>query len=162
VKYILIVGACDAGKSTTANAVCRKLNPNRILQLTPKWGDLVNSNFVQVDNSVIIENGTYIIEENGRLILISAGSPTEQNICISMLIEICKKLNLSIEFALVSMRSFEKKKGYDTRNELRKLGELLLEKKIYRIKHDKFEITDEWKTRIDSIVKLIKDNIKEE
>jgi adenylate kinase family enzyme len=161
-KYILIIGACNAGKSTTANAVCEKLNPSRILLLTPKWTDLPNSNFVQVDNSVIIENGTYIIEVNGKLILISAGSPTEQCIRISILIEICITLNLSIEFALVSMRSFEKKDGYDTRNELKKIGELILEKKIYRIKDEKFETTDAWKTRIDSIVKLIKKNIKEE
>lgn len=158
-KYIIIIGASHSGKSTTVNAICKGLNPTKIYQLIPNWSSIVDSSFKEVDNSQKLENGTYLIEVNGILILVVAGSPTEQSIKISILFETCFKLNIRIDFAIVAMRSFEKKEGYDTRNELKNLGELVCETKIYRINQDDFETTIEWKARIETLIKKIENII---
>jgi adenylate kinase family enzyme len=158
-KYIIIIGASQSGKSTTVNAICKGLGSTKISQLIPNWSSIVDSSFKVVDYSSKLENGTYLIEVNGKLILVVAGSPTEQSIRISILFEICFKLNIRIDFAIVAMRSFEKKEGYDTRNELKKLGELVFETKIYRINQDDFESTIEWKSRIETLIKKIENVI---
>ena len=158
-KYIIIIGSSHSGKSTTINAICKELKPNKTFQLIPNWSNIVDSSFKVVDNSSKLENGTYLVEVNDKLILVVAGSPTEQSIGISILFEICIKLNIRIDFAIVAMRSFEKKGGYDTRNELKKLGELVFETKIYKINQDDFESTIDWKSRIETFIKKIENVI---
>lgn len=155
---LLIVGAKSAGKSTTIDAICHALNPSNVKYLAP-FNDIENARFENGNETTIMENGTYICEVDGKIILVSAGSPTEQDISISTLFEICKILDIQVDFAIVAMRSFEKKEGFDTRRELSSLGEKVFEKKIFRINQYEFRKTDEWKQRVVSFVKLIKENI---
>src|ERR1700757_2128780 len=104
-KYILIIGTTNAGKSTTIDAVCKKLNPTSVQHLKS------DKTFEKVAIDVDILNGTYLIEVNGKIILVSAGAPTEQNIRITVLIEICIKLKIKIDFALVAMRTVERREN---------------------------------------------------
>lgn len=149
-KYILIIGTTDAGKSTTINAVCKKLNPTTIQRLKS------DKTFEKVAIDVDILNGTYLVEINGKIILVSAGAPTEQNIKITILIEICIKLKIEIDFALVAMRTVERREGFDTKKELKEFGECILEEKIWQVNGNDFKASKEWQSRIDKISGLIK------
>lgn len=149
-KYILITGTKDSGKSTTVNAVCKRLNPSVIYRLT------ADRTFEKVDITIDLLNGTYIVEVSGKIILVIAGAPTEQNIQITILIEICIKLKIKIDFALVSKRTFERSENFDTVNELKNFGECVLEEKIYRIVGENFKESKEWKNRIERIYMLVK------
>ena len=91
-KYILIIGTKDAGKSTTIDAVCKKLKPTSVERLNSE------KVFEKVSNTVDILNGTYVIEVDGKIILVVAGAPTEQGITITVLIKICLKMFLVIYF----------------------------------------------------------------
>ncbi|MCW3121925.1 MAG: hypothetical protein JWQ38_1417 [Flavipsychrobacter sp.] len=150
-KYILIVGTKDAGKSTTIDAICKKLNPTAIKRLN--YPD--RKRFEDVNNTIIIDNGTYLIEVNGKMILIVAGAPTEQGITITVLFELCFKFQIKIDYAIVAMRSFEKRDGHDTRNELMQFGECLLDERIWQIYGENFKESIEWKARINKMVELI-------
>jgi hypothetical protein len=121
-KYILIIGRANDGKSTTIDAVCKQLKPTRVEKL-----DVRRRMIEEQDNSVPILNGTYIIEAQGKIILVVAGAPTEQGTTITVLINICIELKLKIEFALVCMRSYERSEGFNTRVELKELGQCILE-----------------------------------
>lgn len=149
-KYILIIGTADAGKSTTINAVCKKLNPTSIQRLKS------DKTFGKVAIDVDILNGTYLVEINGKIILVSAGAPTEQNIKITILIEICIKLKIEIDFALVAMRTVERREGFDTKKELKEFGECILEERIWQVNGDDFKNSNEWQSRIEKISGLIK------
>ncbi|MDR6459063.1 putative Fe-S cluster-containing radical SAM superfamily protein [Chryseobacterium vietnamense] len=152
-KSILIIGASNAGKSTTAQEVCRQLKPNKVFRLDISKEEL---NDAEIEN---IFNNTFIIEVNGKLILIVAGATTEQGVKITAIIDVCIKLKLDISFALVSMRSFERTEGFDTKNQLSSISEILLEERIYKINEADFRNSKEWKSRIEKIVRLIKANI---
>lgn len=152
IKSILIVGASDAGKSTTAQEVCRQLKPNKVYSLNIVEQKL---NEAKIEN---IFNNTFVIEVNGKLILVVAGATTEQGFKITLIIDICIKLKLDISFALVSMRSFERMEGFKTKEQLSAITELLLSVKINKIDGD-FRNSEEWTNRIDKIVKLIKSNL---
>lgn len=149
-KYLLIVGSKDAGKSSTVDAVCKALNPDKVSQL-----NIDKQVLEPKDNSNSILNGTYLLEVDGKIILVVAGSPTEQGYTITIIIEIFIRLKIKIDFAIVSMRVFEKREGYDTRGELKKFGECIFEKRIWRIESEDFRQIPEWKSRIEEIVKLI-------
>ena len=155
-EYILIVGASHAGKSSTVNEVCKRLNPEKVLQLR---GDDSNKRFEEVDDNLPIKNGTYLILVKGKSILIVAGSPTEQCITITVIIEICIRLKIKIDFIFVVMRLFEKKEGYDTPNELKKIGNCIYQETIYRIQSDKYKETKEWQGRIEKILKTIQSSL---
>ncbi|MCW3102422.1 MAG: hypothetical protein JWO09_862 [Bacteroidetes bacterium] len=153
-KYILITGTKDAGKSTTIDAVCKRLNPSVVQRLT------ADRTFEKVDPTIDFLNGTYIIEIKGKIILVVAGAPTEQNIQITILIKICIELKIKIDFALVSKRTFERIENFDTVNELKNFGECLLEERINRVSEDNFEESEEWKSRIEKICKLVKTTLQ--
>lgn len=157
-KYVLIIGASHAGKSTTVNEICRRLNPDKVWRLVPNYSDLMSSSFEEVKIDTPIQNGTYLIQTGGIKMLVSAGSPTEQGITVTMLISICIKLKIEIKFLIVSMRSFEIKKGYDTKNELLQLGANIYEEKIYKIPGDDYRENIEWKARINRIIQAIQTN----
>ncbi|WP_284464586.1 hypothetical protein [Chryseobacterium sp.] len=152
-KSILIIGASNAGKSTTAQEVCKQLKPTKVFRLVISEKKLIDA---EIEN---IFNNTFVIEVNGKLILIVAGATTEQGFKIKVIIDVCIDLKLDISFALVSMRSFERKKGFDTKNQLSSISEVLLEERIYKINEDDFRNSKEWKNRIKKIVSLIKENI---
>lgn len=153
-KYILIIGTTNAGKSTTINAVCKKLNPTSIQRLKS------DKTFEKVAIDVDILNGTYLVEINGKVILVSAGAPTEQNIKITILIEICIKLKIEINFALVAMRTVERREGFDTKKELKEFGECILEERIWQVSGDNFKSSKKWQNRIDKISGLIKNALE--
>lgn len=111
--------------------------------------------FEKVANTVLILNGTHIIEVNGKVILVVAGTPTEQTITIKIIIEICLKIKVKIDFAIVSLRTSERMNGYNTRDELAKFGQCILEERIWKIESEDFKETAEWKKRIEKIVDLI-------
>ena len=157
-KSILIVGVSHSGKSTTITEVCKKLNPEKVWRLVPNKTEPEKSS-IQIDSLENIFNNTFIISVKGKNILIVAGATTEQVIQITILIDICIKINLKIDFIIASMRSFEKLADFDTRNELKKLSELILEEKIVKIPQDNFKDQDEWKNRINKITNLTLENL---
>lgn len=152
-KYLLIVGTQSAGKSNTINAVCTQLNPSKVMRL-----NLVEKICIDVDISEELLNGTYIIEVAGKLILVVAGTPTEQETQITVIIQICVELTLKIDLAIVAMRTFERKPGFSTRAELEKLGVSISEEWIENL-GEHYKETDIWKERINRITKLIKENL---
>lgn len=151
-KSILIIGTSNAGKSTTAQEVCKQLKPDKVFSLNIAKKKIKDA---KIEN---IFNNTFIIELNGKLILVVAGATTEQCFKITVIIEVCIKLKLDISFALVSMRSFERMEGFDTKNQLASISEIILEERIYKIEGD-YRNTKEWKNRIEKIVNLINKSI---
>ena len=155
-KYILIRGARNSGKSTTIREICECLQPDKdnIWQVDI-WADAPKKLATSIAN---IQNGTYLIEVNGKFILIIAVSPTEQLMKVSEIIELSQQL-ANIEIVIVAMRSFETREGHDTPEELKKLGTLIYDELIKRIEGDDFQTTLEWKNRINQLIKLVKDNL---
>lgn len=151
-KYILIIGASENGKSTTINEVCKKLKPTRAWELNS------DEIFVEVKTNIGIYNGTYLIEVNGTIILVAAGSPTEQDITITVLVEIAIKLKFNIKILIVAMRTFEKKEGFDTPKELENLGEKIYQEKIYKIAGD-YKNSSEWNDRVKRITSVVEKNL---
>jgi len=149
-KYILIIGRANDGKSTTMEAVCKLLKPLKIQRL-----NVPSKKLEEQESTVSILNGTYVINVNGKIILVVAGAPTEQGFSITVIIKICIELDIKIDWALVSMRSFERSNGFHTRMELEQYGECILEERIWRINNPQFNDTDAWKSRINKIVNLI-------
>ena len=147
-KYIIIIGASENGKSTTINEVCKRFKPTKAWELN---SDKV---FVEVKASVGMYNRTYLIEVNGILILVAAGSPTEQDITITDLVKIALKSGFNIKFLIVAMRTFEKKSGFNTPKELEKLGTNIYQEKIYKIDGD-YKASSEWNNRVNKIVSSI-------
>lgn len=70
-KYALIIGASENGKSTTINEVCKRLKPTKAWELNSE------GIFIEVKSTVGMFNGTYLIEVNGIIILVAAGQRTE-------------------------------------------------------------------------------------
>ncbi|MBL0077929.1 MAG: hypothetical protein IPP53_02105 [Bacteroidetes bacterium] len=151
-KSILIVGASNAGKSTTAYEICSQLKPNKVYRL-----NITNETLIESELKAIFNN-TFIIEVNGKFILIVAGATTEQGFFITVIVEVCIKLKIDISFALVSMRCFEKKKGFKTKAQLSTISEIVAIEKISKISGD-FKNSIEWKNRIEKIVKKIVENL---
>jgi len=150
-RYIIIRGTTDSGKSTTMNEICKRLNPNSIKKLK-------ENTFVDCDKDVKIFNDTFLITYKNKNILVVAGAPTEQNKKITTILEICVKLKIEISIALVSMRSVERKENYNTPNELKKFGTCLLDERIWLIEGD-YKESKKWNERIENIVSLINKNI---
>lgn len=157
-KSILVIGASSAGKSSTMSGVCKKLNPSKVYHLKINREDHYKSELIEANVDDIFNN-TYVIEVNGKLILVCAGAPTEQNFTITIIIDVCIKIGIDIFFAIVSMRSFERKDGFDTPKQLGEKSIIILSERIYRIANDDYKETAEWKNRIDKIVKIILENI---
>lgn len=157
-KSILVIGASSAGKSSTMSGVCKKLNPSKVYHLKINREDHYKSELIEA-NVDEVYNNTYVIEVNGKLILVCAGAPTEQNFTITIIIDVCIKIGIDVSFAIVSMRSFERKEGFDTLVELGRKSTILLSERIYRIADNDYKETAEWKNRIDKIVKIILENI---
>ena len=148
-KYVLIVGATENGKSTTINEVCKKLQP------TKSW--VLNSEgiYINIEADIGMFNGTYLIEVNGVIILVAAGSPTEQDITITDLFKLAIQLGFDVKILIVAMRTSERKPSFDTPKELQKLGKEIYCEKIFKIDGD-YKANSDWKDRIDRIVFAIK------
>lgn len=157
-KSILIIGGSSAGKSSTMSAVCKTLKPSKVFRLAIDRNNYQNTKLKEAEVDEIFNN-TFIIEVQGKFILVCAGAPTEQGIQITALIEICIKIKVAISFLLVSMRSFEKKQGFNTPEQLASKSDIILTERIYRINDDKFKVTTEWKNRINRIASLTLENL---
>ena len=158
-KSILIIGTKDGGKSTTITEVCKMLNPTKVYKLNTV------EKKIEIAKVEDIFNNTFIIEVNGKYILVVAGAPTEQNITLKILIEICIQIEIKISFLLVSKRTSERKDGFNTNKDINDFSTLIHTEKI-----SPFPLTDnndsnsfkqnlDWKNRITKISKLILENI---
>jgi hypothetical protein len=157
-KSILIIGASHSGKSTTISEVCKRLNPEKVWRLIAYKDDYKKS-FLEEDVVERIFNNTFIIKVKNKLILIVSGAPTEQNIRITVLIKICIEIDIKIDFVFIAMRTFEKKQEFETKNELRRNSQIILEEKIYKIPDEKYREHRNWINRVDRITKLILEDI---
>ncbi len=158
-KSILIIGTKDGGKSTTIREVCKMLNPSKVYKLN------TTEKKIEPANVNSIYNNTFIIEVNGKFILVVAGAPTEQEVTLSNLIKICIDISIKISFLLVSKRTTERKEGYNTVEDINDLSELIHTERIYPVplidKNDieSFKQDLNWKNRVSSIVELIVKNV---
>lgn len=158
-KSILIIGTKDGGKSTTITEVCKMLNPSKVYKL-----NTIDKKTETADVNDIYNN-TFIIEINGKFILVVAGAPTEQSITLKVLIEICIQINIQISFLLVSKRTSERKKGFDTIKDINDFSELIHTERISPVplvdknNPNSFKQDLNWKNRIIKISKLVTDNI---
>ena len=158
-KSILIIGTKDGGKSTTITEVCKLLNPSNVYKL--------NTVEKKIETAKVndIFNNTFIIEINGKFILIVAGAPTEQDIQLKFLIEICIEIGIKISFLLVAKRTSERKKDFDTKKDINDYSTLIHTEIITPVplinKNDvnSFKQDLNWKNRITKISKLILENI---
>lgn len=150
-KYILIKGTSHAGKSTTMDAVCKGLNPSRVQRLNPGKGTLED-----FDTSHEMLNGSFVLEVHGTIILVAAGATTEQGFKITTLIDIVVRLKGKIDFAIVSMRSYELKEGYDTPSQLAQVGKCIHEVCIEKIPGDDFMNSTEWLDRVTGILEALR------
>jgi hypothetical protein len=146
-KYILLRGASHAGKSTTMDAICKALKPDRIQRFNPHHKIITN-----ISEHESVHNGSFILHVKGVIILVAAGATTEQGFTITMLLKIAFELDIRIDFALVSMRSYEKKDDFDTPEELKLLGECIYDERIRKIPGDDFKERKIWKKRISDIL----------
>jgi hypothetical protein len=150
---ILIKGKADEGKSTTIREICKSLNPERVWELIYDKKELKETTVGEIFNN------TYVIQVGGKKILIAAGAPTEQKIRITLLIKICVELEVEIDFAIVAKRSAERRKGFDTINELKNFGEIILIDKISKIPGEDFKQSQEWNDRISKIKKIVLESL---
>lgn len=151
-KYVLIIGASENGKSTTINQVCKDLKPTKAWELNSE------AVFAEVEVNVEMFNGTYLLEVKGTIILVGAGCPTEQDVTITDLVNIALNLGFAVSILIVAMRTFERKEGFDTPKELDKLGSKIYEEKIEKIPGD-FKNNSKWIDRVQNIVSVVKKNI---
>lgn len=153
-EALVIKGRSSDGKSTTMRELCKALNPQKVMQVNLKEKILTKS--VASD----IQNGTFIITVSGKDILISAGSPTEQGVKITRILEICKTLGYKIDFALVSMRTRERKQGFSTISELKKIASNVTVEPIKKISGSDFLHSSEWSKRISDMKAIVLNGIK--
>lgn len=160
-NYIIIRGSKDAGKSTTIDAVCKRLNPEKVYKLIiSKDNSGSIEEILKSIHSINLHNDTFIIKVKKKTILVVSGSPTEQNHTITQIITITRALKIEIDFAIIAMRSFELKDGYNTSNELLSFGNCILERKIFKILSENYRDSEEWKNRVEEIFNRIKNKLK--
>jgi len=157
-KSILIIGTSDAGQSTTMREVCKRLNPDRVYRLRMDIQDYKKSSLKPAETDDIF-NDTFVIEVAGHRILVVAGAPTEQEIRLTVLLDICAAIEVRLSFALVSMRSYERREGYDTPAELASRSEIVLTERICRVGDENFGTHTEWNARIDKIIKTLQSHL---
>ena len=96
-KSILIVGASNAGKSTTAYEICSQLKPNKVYRL-----NITNETLIESDLKAIFNN-TFIIEVNGKsslarigLIVHNSASIVNPGHYLNIALELCNLNNVPI------------------------------------------------------------------
>lgn len=157
-KYILITGTKDSGKSTTIQELCRQLKPNEVWKLEISNKDFKESN-LEKSNVELIFNNVFVLRINDINILVVAGCPTEICTRIKDLLEICKILGLNISFAIIAKRYFERKKGFNTLEELSNSGIFIHEEMISKINNSDFLENNIWMDRIKRLKSIVQKNI---
>jgi hypothetical protein len=153
-KAIIITGAKDSGKSTTIQELCRQLKPKNIWQIKINTLDKKKSK-LEVSSIDAIYNNVFIIEVQNKFILILAGCPTEIDIRITTVIDICFILNIDISIVVTAKRTSERKKNFNSKDELKKMGFIISEERIQKVKLTEFRDSIEWKNRIDKLKEMI-------
>lgn len=143
-----------SGKSTTIREICKRLDPLQVLKLII---DKNNFNTPTLEIGIIenIYNDTLIIEVNGKLILVLAGCPTEQGISLTVILNQCNILKLTISFIIVAKRKVERKTGFNTQNELASISTIKHIENIEFIDFENYMNTPIWENRIDNIIRII-------
>lgn len=158
-KSILIIGTRDGGKSTTITEICKMLKPSKVHSLNLTEKKLKNADVKD------IYNNTFIIEVKGKLILVVAGAPTEQQVTLKVIIEICLEINLEISCLIVAKRTSERINGFNTLNDINEFSQLLHTERVNLIeltdKNDleSFKQNQLWINRIEKLTKIVQDNI---
>jgi hypothetical protein len=150
-KYIIVKGASHEGKSTTIDAVCRMLNPDQVKRLNTSKKELQ-----PFDMSEPMHNGCFVLWVRGKIILVSAGATTEHKTRITVLVSILIELEITIDFAIIAMRSREQTEGFDTPEELKLLGQDLGTIYIDKIDGD-YENSQKWKDRAQGILDKLRE-----
>lgn len=153
-KAIIITGTKDSGKSTTIQELCRQLKPKNIWQLKINILDKKESK-LEVSSIDVIYNNVFIIEVQNKFILILAGCPTEIDIRITSVIDICFILKIDISIVVTAKRTSERKKNFNSKDELKKMGFIISEERIQKVKLTGFRDSIEWQNRIDKLKEMI-------
>jgi len=152
---IIIKGKKQSGKSTTIREVCRSLKPTKVRNLNFNQRRIEDAD-VPIGN---ISNGTYLLEVKGRIVLVIAGAPTEQQIRVTEIYEICVELQISISFIISAMRFFETKPTFHTIQEIEQISTLLHIFNINRIERKDFEESTELLNRISEIRNMLTEKL---
>jgi len=153
-NYILIVGTAHSGKSTTINEVCRRLPKTSISQITPAPNGFNTEPFPLNEP---FQDGSFLLTVNGKNVLVVVGAPTEQEIPIKLFIDFFQH---QITLAVIAKRLFERRKGFNTVQELNNSGwHNILEERIIRINNNDYKNSTTWETRINKIVQTILTNL---
>lgn len=158
-KYLLITGSKDSGKSTTIQELCRQLNPKEVFRLNISNNSEEKSELIQSQVELIFNNVFILKINDGLSVLVVAGCPTEIDIKIEKIMEICKSLGLNISIAIVAKRLFERKLGFNTPDELSSVGTFIHEELINRINDIPFSESESWKKRILRLKSIVLKNI---
>lgn len=156
-KYMLIKGSQWAGKAETIKEVCKRLKPSAIRRI--HFSDSGTPALITIDAFAGISQGNYILTVRNKHILVVSSSPTQQRIRITTILEAAHKLNLKPGLAIVSVRTLERLKDFETSKELQSFGRCIYETKIWRIPSIKFNLTEEWNKRVSYITSIVLHNI---
>lgn len=156
-KYIVVKGSQWAGKAETIKEVCRRLKPTAIKKV--HISDIGKIALIPVDPASGISEGNYIITVRNKHVLIVSGSPTEQRLRISSIVDAVLHLQFKPEFAIVAAREYERLKDFATTKELEKYGKCVHQTKIWRIPAIKFNLTEEWNKRVSHLTAITLLNI---
>ena len=156
-NHILIVGPQWAGKAETIKEVCRRLKPATVRKIfVPDCGPIA---FKTLESDSGISHGNYIVTVRNKNILIVSGSPTEQRVSITKIVDAVCKLNLKPDLAIVAARKYERLQNFSTPRELEKFGRCIHESKIWRIPSIKYHLTEEWNKRVSYLTAITLHNI---
>lgn len=158
-KSILIIGTSDGGKSTTITELCKKLQPAEVYKLN------ISQKILETATVDDIFNNTFIIRVREKYVLVVAGAPTEQNIKLKILIQITIEIKIEISLLIVAKRTIERKKGFNTIQDIHDNSKLLHTEKLKLIPlknqkdKDSFKENQEWINRIQKLKKIVLQNI---
>jgi len=155
-KYILIKGSRSSGKSATAKAICKRLNPTSVKRLC-----LDDAGRTILTPSALheVEKDNYILTVKKRRILVVAGAPTGQRKKITDIMKAVHEADVYPDLSIVAVRGVEKLQDFATTKELLEFGECIHEARIWRIPSNNFFHTEEWDTRISHLTTLTLKNI---
>lgn len=154
-KYIIVKGKANEGKTTTIAQVVKELNPIEIKSIIFDEDEAIR--LVELNLSEVLENGLYLIKTNNLVIIIVIGAPTEIDIPISIIFNKILELKVNIDFAIIAVREREKD-GFNSRQELQKFGAEIYFEHIEKIPVIDFKNTEDWKNRVKRILNSIEEN----
>jgi hypothetical protein len=98
-KYILIKGSRSSGKSATAKAICKRLNPTSVKKLC---FDDAGKTSLKVSALDEVEKDNYILTVKKRRILVVAGAPTGQRKKITDIMKAVREADVYPDLSIVA------------------------------------------------------------